>query len=170
MNFQENLWLAMAGSAIVTVGVLSLCVHFASALSRERILLWFGLFAGPYGVALICRSILVPQWDGKAEILIVLIGRLVGLLSSIPALLLFKEFYGAGWRLSTRWLIWIYGLSLITVLGLVTMHDHPRSIASPGITLVIFVPLELAVNWLAGYRPPPLKADLSSSPGFPSSF
>jgi len=160
MNFQENLLLAMAGSAIVTVGVLSLCVHFASALSRERILLWFGLFAGPYGIALICRSILVPQWDGKAEILIVLIGRLVGLLSSIPALLLFKEFYGAGWRLSTRWLIWIYGLSLITVLGLVTMHDHPRSIASPGITLVIFVPLELAVNWLAGYRPPPIKGRL----------
>jgi phosphoserine phosphatase RsbU/P len=160
MNFQENLLLAMAGSAIVTVGVLSLCVHFASALSRERILLWFGLFAGPYGVALICRSILVPQWDGKAEILIVLIGRLVGLLSSIPALLLFKEFYGAGWRLSTRWLIWIYGLSLVTVFGLLTVHDHPRSIPSPGITLVIFVPLELVVNWLAGYRPPPIKGRL----------
>lgn len=160
MTFQENLLLAMAGSAIFTVGVLSLCVHFASALSRERILLWFGLFAGPYGIALICRSILVPQSDGKAEILVLLIGRLVGLLSSIPALLLFQEFYGAGWQLTTRWLIWIYGLSLITVLTLVTMHDHPRPILSPGITLVIFVPLELAVNWFAGYRPPPIRGRL----------
>ena len=49
MNFQENLLLAMAGSAIVTVGVLSLCVHFASALFRERIL--FGLVSLPVPMA-----------------------------------------------------------------------------------------------------------------------
>jgi hypothetical protein len=53
MHLQENMLLAMAGSAILTIGLLSLCAHFASSLSRERILLSFGLFASTYGVGLI---------------------------------------------------------------------------------------------------------------------
>jgi sigma-B regulation protein RsbU (phosphoserine phosphatase) len=156
MNSQENLLLAMTGSAIFTVGVLSLCAHFGSALSRERILLWFGLFASPYGIALICRSILLPEWDGRAELLVVILGRLIGLLASIPALLLFREFYGAGWRLSTKWLIGIYALSVLAVFCLMALNERPRSIPSPGIALVILVPLELLVDRLAGYRPPPI--------------
>jgi hypothetical protein len=62
MSPHEKTLLVMSGSAIFTVGLLSLCAHFASALSRERILLWFGLFAAPYGLALIIRSVLVPEW------------------------------------------------------------------------------------------------------------
>jgi hypothetical protein len=45
MSPQENLLLVIAGTSIFTVGVLSLCAHFGSALSREKILLWVGLFA-----------------------------------------------------------------------------------------------------------------------------
>jgi phosphoserine phosphatase RsbU/P len=157
MHSQENLLLAMAGSAILTIGVLALCAHFASALSRERILLWFGLFAAPYGIALICRSIFLPEWDGRAEMLIVVVGRIIGIASSIPALLLFREFYGAGWRLSTKWLIWIYALSVAAVLFLIAAHDRAGAFPSPGITLVILVPLELLVDRLAGYRPPKIK-------------
>jgi len=157
MISQENLFLAMAGAAIFTVGVLSLCGHFTSVLSRERILLWFGLFAGPYGIALICHSVLVTAWGGKAEAILLLVGRLIGLLASIPALLLFREFYGSGWRLSTKWLIWIYVLSVLGSAVFMMVHEHARSIPSPGITLVILVPLELALDRLAGYRPPPLK-------------
>jgi sigma-B regulation protein RsbU (phosphoserine phosphatase) len=154
MSPQENLLLVMAGTAIFTVGVLSLCVHFASALSREKILLWFGLFAAPYGLALICRGVFLPELDGRAELFIVIVGKLVGLVASIPALLLFQEFYGTGWRLSSKWLIWIYESAVAGVLCLMAIHDRPRSIPSPGITLVILVPLFLLVNRIAGYHPP----------------
>jgi hypothetical protein len=37
MSPQEPLLLVIAGSAIFTVGLLTLCAHFASALSREQI-------------------------------------------------------------------------------------------------------------------------------------
>ncbi|MFY9937654.1 MAG: hypothetical protein WAK33_12305 [Silvibacterium sp.] len=61
MSSHDSLLLVMTGSSIFTVGVLALCAHFSSAVLRERILLWFGLFAAPYGLALICRCILIPQ-------------------------------------------------------------------------------------------------------------
>ena len=92
MSSYDNLLLVMTGSSIFTVGVLSLCAHFSSAVLRERILLWFGLFAAPYGLALVCGSILIPQWDGSAELILVIVGRAIGLAASIPALLLFQEF------------------------------------------------------------------------------
>jgi hypothetical protein len=71
----DNLLLVMTGSSIFTVGVLALCAHFSSAALRERTLLWFGLFAAPYGLALVCRSVLIPQWDGSAEQIIVAVFR-----------------------------------------------------------------------------------------------
>jgi sigma-B regulation protein RsbU (phosphoserine phosphatase) len=160
MSSHDNLLLVMTGSAIFTVGILSLCAHFSSAVLRERILLWFGLFAAPYGLALVCRSILIPQWDGSSEYTFVVLGRVIGLASSIAALLLFQEFYGQGWRLSSRWLLWIYAVVLLGVFFLMITHERPRTIPSPGIALVILVPLALLIDRLAGYRPPPIKGRL----------
>ena len=157
MTNQESIVLLMAGTAITTIGVLSLWAHFASALSRTRTLLWFGLFAAPYGLAVICRSIFLPGAHGRTEWLIIVFGKLVGLISSVPALLLFQEFYGKGGRLPTKWLIWMYGFAVAIVLVLILAHDRPRSIPSPGIALVILVPLSLMVDRFTGYRPPPIQ-------------
>ena len=156
----DNLLLVMTGSSIFTVGVLSLCAHFSSAVLRERILLWFGLFAAPYGLALVFRSILIPQWDGNAEHVIIVLGRVTYLATSIPALLLFQEFYGQGWRLSSKWLLWIYAVALLGLFFLMIPYEHRRTIPSPGFALVILVPLELLIDRLAGYRPPPIKGRL----------
>ena len=157
MSSYDNLLLVMTGSSIFTVGVLALCAHFSSAVMRERILLWFGLFAAPYGLALVCRGILIPQWGGSAEQIIVDLGRVTYLATSIPALLLFQEFYGQGWRLSSKWLLWIYAVALLGVFFLTIRYEHRRTIQSPGFALVILVPLELLIDRLAGYRPPPIK-------------
>jgi sigma-B regulation protein RsbU (phosphoserine phosphatase) len=170
MSPQENLLLVIAGTSIFTVGVLSLCAHFGSALSREKILLWFGLFAAPYGLALICRSVFLPESDGRTELFIVIVGKLVGLAATIPALLLFQEFYGTGWRLSSKWLVWVYASAVAGVLCLMAIHEHPRSIPSPGITLVILVPLVLLVNRIAGYHPPPIKGRLAIFTGLLAFF
>jgi phosphoserine phosphatase RsbU/P len=143
--------LVMTGSSIFTVGVLSLCAHFSSAVLRERILLWFGLFAAPYGLALVCRCVLIPQWGGSAEQIIIDLGRVTYLATSIPALLLFQEFYGPGWRLSSKWLLWIYAVALLGVFFLMVTYEHRRTIPSPGFALVILVPLELLIDRLAGY-------------------
>jgi sigma-B regulation protein RsbU (phosphoserine phosphatase) len=160
MSSHDNLLLVMIGSSIFTVGVLALCAHFSSAVLRERILLWFGLFAAPYGLALVCRSILIPQWDGSAEQIIVDLGRVTYLATSIPALLLFQEFYGSGWRLSSKWLLWIYAVALLGLFFLMVTYERRKTIPSPGFALVILVPLTLLIDRLAGYRPPPIKGRL----------
>ena len=157
MPIQPHLLETIAGSSIFTIGIMSLCVHFWTRVSRDRILLWFGLFASPYGLALICRSVFIPEWSDRAELFIFVFGRSMGLLAGIPALLLFRQFYGAGWRLSTKWLIWIYALSVTAVLCLTPTHERPHSLPSPGIALVILVPFELLADWFAGYKPPSVK-------------
>lgn len=157
MQLQPLLLEAMAGSVIFTIGILSLCAHFGTRISRERILLWFGLFASPYGLALVCRSIFVPGWNDRAESLIFILSRSMGLLAGIPALLLFREFYGVGWRLSTKWLIWIYAISVGVMLCFTSGHERPHSLLSPGIALVFLVPCELVADWVAGYKPPQMK-------------
>ena len=144
----------MAGSAVLTVGALSLCAHFASSLFRERILLWFGLFAAPYGIALLCHSVLLAVLDGKAEIITPAAGRLFAFVASIPILFLFREFYGKGWRRSDKWLVWAYIASSVGAFLLSTLHERTWAIPSPGMTLVILVPLKLLVDRIAGYRPP----------------
>ncbi len=157
MHPQEHLVEALAGSAIVTLGIVSLCLNFGTIFSRERILLWFGLFAAPYGTSLVCRNILLPGWDGRAELELLVLARLTGLLSSIPAILLFREFYGAGWRLSTKWVIWIYVILLVGVWCLTIARDRPEALPSPGLALVILLPLELTLDRITGYRPPQIK-------------
>jgi sigma-B regulation protein RsbU (phosphoserine phosphatase) len=160
MSPHEKTLLVMAGSAIFTVGLLSLCAHFASALSRERILLWFGLFAAPYGLALIIRSVLVPEWSDRVDLAVVIAGRVIGFSASVPALLLFREFYGKGWGLSYKWVIWAYATTMIVVLLFIARHGRARVIPSPGIALVILVPLMLVIDKIAGYEPPQIKGRL----------
>jgi phosphoserine phosphatase RsbU/P len=154
MSLQENLLLAIAGSSILTIGLLALWAHFASALSRDRILLWFGLFVAPYGGALLSRTLILSGPDQQSALWIAILGRMVGLGAIVPALLLFRGFYGNGWRFSSGFLLWIYVVLSAGVVILATVEERPRSIPSPGLILIILVPFLLAVDRFAGYRPP----------------
>ena len=80
---QQHILETIAGSAIFTIGILSLFMHFGTRVPRDRILLWFGLFAGPYGLALLCRSVFIPGWSDRAELFIYVLGRSMGLLAGI---------------------------------------------------------------------------------------
>lgn len=156
---QEDLLLAIAGSSILTIGLLALWAHFASALSRERILLWFGLFASPYGLALLSRTVFLNGADQQAELWIAILGRLIGLGAIVPALFLFREFYGSGWRFTSGVLLWTYVILAAAVVVLATLQGRPRSIPSPGLILIILVPFLLALDRFAGYHPPPMPID-----------
>jgi sigma-B regulation protein RsbU (phosphoserine phosphatase) len=165
MSLERDLLLVIVGTAIFTVGVLSICAHYASTLKRERILLLFGLFAAPYGCALLLRSILLPDWNQRAELWLVVFGKLIGFAACIPALLLFREFYGSGWRLSSRWILWTYGAAVTIVLLMMAMHEEVRTIPSPGIALVLVVPVVLSFDRFAGYRPPAIPGQRSMFAG-----
>ena len=44
------------GSIIGTIGLAAAVMYLSRGRRRERVLLWFGLFAGPYGLRLITKS------------------------------------------------------------------------------------------------------------------
>ena len=55
-NLRQDLPLLILGSIIAAIGVAAVVVQLSRWQSGERFLLWFGLFAGPYGLRLIATS------------------------------------------------------------------------------------------------------------------
>ena len=56
-NLRGDLPLVILGSVIAAIGVAAVVVQLARWKSGERVLLWFGLFAGPYGLRLLTNTI-----------------------------------------------------------------------------------------------------------------
>jgi len=143
----------IVGSVIATLGAAAIVVHAFRRRSRERFLLWFGLFPIFYGIVLIIRNEVFRLGFGDPGQVGVSIERLITMATAVPGLLLFEEFYGPGWRSSIWWLLAAYSaFSAAAIVGMVSAH-HFRLIFPPGVMLVITVPTILVVGRLAGYKP-----------------
>ena len=68
---------------------------------------------GPYGLSLIVRNILIPWPGSQTASLLMIIARLIGIAATIPALLLYREFYGRDRRIPFQWLTWAYALAVV---------------------------------------------------------
>ena len=55
-NLRDDLPLLILGFIIAAIGTAALAVHLSRWHSRKRVLLWFGLFAGPYGLRLLTKT------------------------------------------------------------------------------------------------------------------
>ena len=111
----KTLPLLVLASAILASGLAAMAAYASARKSNERILLWFGLFAATYGLELITRNPVFrlafrepPSWWLFVE-------SLIEFASIIPALLLWQELYGKGWRSSLTWLIRIYSVFAIQI-------------------------------------------------------
>ena len=153
---RDAVTLLIVGAVIATLGVAAATVYVFRRRIRERFLLWFGLFSILYGIVLVVRSSAFRLGFGQPETIGLSVERLISLSTIVPALLLFEEFYGRGWRSSIRWLIGSYCI-LAAVAMSATVYQSPLDlIPSPGSVLVFMVPLVVAVGRLVGYKPPPL--------------
>jgi sigma-B regulation protein RsbU (phosphoserine phosphatase) len=100
--------LVVLGSLIAAIGLGAIAVHIFRRRRRERFLLWFGMFACPYGIRLLTNSSMYHIAFGEPKLAWQFAGAFVDLALMIPAMLLLQDFYGKGWRSSVRWLIWSY--------------------------------------------------------------
>ena len=110
-NLRQDLPLLILGSIIAAIGVGAVVVHLFRRRSGERVLLWFGLFAGPYGLRLLTSTTPFQMALGQSLGFWPYVSKLIEFAIMVPALLLFEDFYGKGWRSSVRWLMWCYGCS-----------------------------------------------------------
>jgi sigma-B regulation protein RsbU (phosphoserine phosphatase) len=153
---RSTIALLLISNVIATLGVAAVTLYVFRRREREKFLLWFGLFSILYATILIVRNSAFCLGFGQPQAIGLAIEHFISLVTVVPGLLLFEDFYGRGWHASVRWLIGIYcGMAAIAATGIA--HHYPiRPILPPGTVLVVMVPVVLAVGYLAGYKPPPL--------------
>ena len=102
------------GIGISVAGLSAAATHFLrSSKSKGRLLLWFGLFAGLYGLRMLAgTSVIWLLFEVPAEFWRYLVA-FASYLIIIPALLFGEELYGKGWRSCIRWLVWSRSASLL---------------------------------------------------------
>ena len=148
--------LLIVSTVIVALGAAAVTVYAIRLRHREKFLLWFGLFSILYGLVLIVRNSVFRLGFGQPQDVGLYVERLIALSTIVPGLLLFEAFYGRGWRSSLRWLIWSYCVLAAAVISGVVRPSPLEPILFPGTTLVIMVPLVLAMGYFTGYQPPPV--------------
>lgn len=146
-----------AGIVICLIGGVALAGYALRLRSKERDLLWIGLFAVLYGADLVLHNPLFQLSFGIMREGAELTPRILSACSIVPALLLFEEFYGRGWRSLLHWMILGYGLAAACVYGYMIASHRPDMMPSAGLVLVICVPAVLVIGRISGYRPPPLE-------------
>jgi len=150
----DNLPLLILGSAIMASGLAAVAACAVARKSRERILLWFGLFAGPYGLELITRNPAFrlafgppPQWWLFAE-------SLIEFGTILPLLLFLEDLHGKGWRSSLSWITRAYVVFAVIGFATSVYTDRPTLIPAPGLGLIVLLPAVLLLGRVMGYRPP----------------
>jgi phosphoserine phosphatase RsbU/P len=153
-RLHEDLPLAILGAIIAAIGLAAVIVRIFRWRSHERILLWFGLFAGPYGLRLLTNSFTFHLAFGEPQTSWLIAGRLVDFATIVPALLLFEDFYGKGWRSSVRWLICGYVVFATVAFTSIVIQNRPDLVPAAGIGTVFLLPLILLLGRLLGYHSP----------------
>lgn len=146
----------LLGSVITSLGLAAIAAYAFRRRRSERILLWLGLFAGPYGLELITRNPVFrlsygqpPRWWQFAE-------SLIEFASVIPGMLLFQDLYGRGWRSIIAWLTRGYTVFAVIGFGFTVYLNRPDVFPAPGIGMIVLLPAALLLGRAMGYHPPRL--------------
>ena len=102
-NLRGDLPLVILGSIIAAIGLAAVVVHLSRWQSGERVLLWFGLFAGPCGLRLLTNTTPFQMAFGEPEGVWPFANKLVEFATLVPALL------GVIPRQGMEWLRWPWG-------------------------------------------------------------
>jgi hypothetical protein len=84
-NLRQDLPLLILGSIIAAIGVAAVVVQLSRWQSGERVLLWFGLFAGPYGMRLLTNTTPFHIAFGEPQGFWPFINKLVEFATIVPA-------------------------------------------------------------------------------------
>ena len=153
-SLRRDLPLVILGSIIAAIGMAAVVVYLARRQSGARILLWFGLFAGPYGLRLLMNTTSFQMAFLEPQRLWPFANKLIEFATLVPALLLFEDFYGKGWRSSVRWLIGAYVLFATVAFTAIVIRRRPDLAPTAGIGTVFLVPVILLLGRLMGYKRP----------------
>jgi phosphoserine phosphatase RsbU/P len=139
---------------IFLAGLGALVVQLWRRRSRDRTLLWFGLFVALYGLRALERQPIVRlAWEFPAAAWNYL-DSVINNGITTPALLFVQQVYGAGWKSSLRWLLWMQAAWGAAALLADVLSGQPFLAPDPSTLLIIGFPLIVIAGYVYGYRPP----------------
>ncbi|MGA2589579.1 MAG: SpoIIE family protein phosphatase [Bryobacteraceae bacterium] len=139
---------------VLFVGLAALVVQLLRLKSKNRSLLWFGLFAALYGLRSIARhAITQALFDAPTSFWNYLDSVITNVIIT-PALLFFEEVYGKGWRSSLRWLLWIQAAWGAAAIVIDFAAAKPWTTPDPANLLLVALPIIFIAGYAYGYRPP----------------
>src|SRR5215510_1823933 len=127
------------GVILTVIGLSAITIHLFRARTKNRLLLWFGLFTGLYGLRLLASTQTINLLVDVTPLFWRYLRSGITSVILIPSLLYMQGLYGRGWKSSVRWLIWIQtiygaGAILVNLIG----HDPTKA---PDPIFVLFFPL-----------------------------
>ncbi|MBV9303075.1 MAG: SpoIIE family protein phosphatase [Acidobacteriaceae bacterium] len=157
-RLETDVPLLILGSVIAAIGISALIVQMLRQRSRDRVLLWFGLFAAPYGLRLISSTATFQLAFGQPQRFWIFAGKFVDFAILVPALLLFEEFYGKGWRSVVRRFIWAYVVFFTVAFTQIIIRQNPELVPTAGIGIVFGLPLILVLGRFTRYQHPRIES------------
>jgi sigma-B regulation protein RsbU (phosphoserine phosphatase) len=139
---------------VLFVGLAVLVVHLLRLKSKDRTLLWFGLFVGLYGLRALPRNVITRTLiDEPAEFWRYMESVISNVIVT-PALLFFEDVYGRGWKSGLRWILWVQAAWGFAAIAADVIRRNPGAIPDPSNLLLLTFPPLVAIGLLRGYRPP----------------
>jgi phosphoserine phosphatase RsbU/P len=144
-------------AVVISVFALSaLAVHFLRPRSDDRLLLWFGLFAGIYGTRLMARADTVQVLFGAPPRFWAYLEASLNYAIVIPALLFGETLYGKGWKSLFRLFVRLMAVYAPFAILLGILLGEPLAAPDSGTILLILALVLFTLDYVAGYRPPPV--------------
>jgi phosphoserine phosphatase RsbU/P len=143
------------GVIISVIGLSAIALHLFRARSKNRLLLWFGLVAGLYGLRLLASTRTIQLLVDDGPLLWLYLRSAITAAIPIPCLLYTQGLYGQGWKSSVRWLVWIQTIYAAAAILISLIAGDPSKAPDP--TIILFFPLlalVLVLGYVFGYRPP----------------
>src|ERR1700722_233176 len=138
---------------VLFVGLGALAVHLLRLKSKDRSLLWFGLFISLYGLRSVSRHAITRVLFDAPPGCWNYFGEIISDVIVTPALLFFEAVYGRGWKSSLRWLIWAQAVWAVVAI-LVNAISGESKLPDPSNLLIVALPVILLAGFAFGYRPP----------------
>jgi sigma-B regulation protein RsbU (phosphoserine phosphatase) len=148
--------LVMFATAVIisAAGLAAIAGYSLRPDRRQRLLLWFGLFALIYGVRMFFKQPLVSSL-GVDHTPAAWVESTLNYIILIPALLFAQELYGPGWRGAFKWITAAFAVYAGGAIVADILAANPRFAADPSNGLLIAVVVALVIGARAGYQPPP---------------
>jgi len=139
---------------VLFVGLSALAVHVLRLKSKDRTLLWFGLFIFLYGLRSLCyHTIFRALFDAPAGFWRYLVSITSNVIV-IPALLFFECIYGRGWKSSLQWLMLAQAVWAVAAIAADIVRHNPGGTPDPSNLQLVTLPVLLIIGHVRGYRPP----------------